>query len=127
MRPKRQQVPSVAGDQVVGVGRRHTAGDAIVGVVAGDQLREPPGFNDGGGIARRTGNLEPFPGLSYWSNLHFLHDLFFNHYLFLHFLHDLFFNHYLFLHFLHDLFFNHYLFLHDDRLGGRRPTTRNAC
>ena len=44
---KGQQMPPVAGHQVVGGNLHNALQDAIVGVAALDRLRDPTGFNDG--------------------------------------------------------------------------------
>ena len=47
---KGQQMPPVAGHQVVGGSLHSAVQDAVVGMTALDHLREPTGFNDGGGV-----------------------------------------------------------------------------
>ena len=45
-----QEMPSVAGYQVIGIGDHRTLKDSVVGVAALNQFREPRRVKDGGGV-----------------------------------------------------------------------------
>ena len=57
MLSKRQQMPPVPGDEVIGGNLNRALKNPVVGVPAPDHLREPPGFNDRGRVTQRPESL----------------------------------------------------------------------